>query len=286
MVKGKLVFVPSGGLANRMRAIASAYHLCKETYSQLEIIWFKDWGMRAGFADIFEPMFEDNVVLREANWADFLINDRPRKKNLWIPFLPQHLLYNDIIDEKMITPLKKLDFNFYEWLKGKCCYMSCYQIFGSWGGYNTTYKRLFNPTKKVLSKVDNYKSLFSDYTIGVHIRRTDNQESIEKSPTSRFVEICLKEREKHPELKIFLATDDNSENGVKQLFTRIFGDKLIMSSSIATRDSISGIQDGLAEMWTLSQTSQIFGSAGSSYSTMAAAIGNTKLTIVDESVSL
>ena len=44
MRKGQLLFVPSGGLANRMRAIASAYTLTQQTDSDLQVVWFQDWA--------------------------------------------------------------------------------------------------------------------------------------------------------------------------------------------------------------------------------------------------
>ena len=47
MKKGSLMFIPSGGLANRMRAIASAYALTQETESDLQVVWFRDWALRS-----------------------------------------------------------------------------------------------------------------------------------------------------------------------------------------------------------------------------------------------
>lgn len=41
---GKITFVPVGGLANRMRAVASAVMLAGKTKSELSIIWFQDLG--------------------------------------------------------------------------------------------------------------------------------------------------------------------------------------------------------------------------------------------------
>lgn len=44
---GKITFVPVGGLANRMRAVASAVMLAGKTKSELSIIWFRDWALNA-----------------------------------------------------------------------------------------------------------------------------------------------------------------------------------------------------------------------------------------------
>ena len=78
----KITFVPIGGLANRMRTIASALMLSQQTNSQLNIVWFKDWALYAPFGMLFEPIVKERLSLREAEGYDALLLDRPRKKNL------------------------------------------------------------------------------------------------------------------------------------------------------------------------------------------------------------
>ena len=53
---GKITFVPVGGLANRMRAVASAVMLAGKTKSELSIIWFQDWALNAPFYQLFKPV--------------------------------------------------------------------------------------------------------------------------------------------------------------------------------------------------------------------------------------
>lgn len=103
MDKGSLLLVPAGGLANRMRAVMSAYNLCQATGSRLQVVWFRDWALNARFSDIFEPVDESRFSLREAWGPDFIINDRPRRHNLWIPKLPQILAYRGRIYEQWVT---------------------------------------------------------------------------------------------------------------------------------------------------------------------------------------
>ena len=75
MNSGTLTLVPSGGLANRMRAVASAYSLCEATGSRLQVVWFRDWALNAAFNDIFEPVDPSLFDLREARILDFIVND-------------------------------------------------------------------------------------------------------------------------------------------------------------------------------------------------------------------
>ena len=274
MRKGQLLFVPSGGLANRMRAIASAYTLTRQTDSDLQVVWFQDWALHAPFRSIFEetPL----VAVREATLVDHLIYDRARKKNFFLPALPQRMLFQRHIKEQDVTPLKKQLFDFEQWARGKRCYMSCYQVFGSFP--DNLYSQLFHPVKEVMGVVDSYRSQFSSHTIGMHIRRTDNAESIAKSPTELFINKVREEIDQHDDAKVFLATDSTE---VKKEFIAAFGTRIITPQEEACRDSISGIRGGVIDLWTLASTQKIYGSAGSSFSPMAASIGGVPLEIMN-----
>lgn len=274
MRKGQLLFVPSGGLANRMRAIASAYTLTQQTDSDLQVVWFQDWALHAPFRSIFEetPL----VAVREATLVDHLIYDRARKKNFFLPALPQRMLFQRHIKEQDVTPLKKQSFDFEQWARGKRCYMSCYQVFGSFP--DNLYSQLFHPVKEVMGVVDSYRSQFNSHTIGLHIRRTDNAESIAKSPTELFINKVREEIDQHDDAKVFLATDSTE---VKKEFIAAFGTRIITPQEEACRDSISGIRGGVIDLWTLASTQKIYGSAGSSFSPMAASIGGVPLEIMN-----
>ena len=255
-MNGSLLFVPSGGLANRMRAVASAHELCKKVDSTLQVVWFQDWALSAPFHSIFEetPL----VAIREATILD------------------HRILFQRHIKEQDVTPLKKQSFDFEAWACGKRCYMSCYQVFGTFP--DERYQQLFHPVKAVMDVVDGYRSQFNSHTIGLHIRRTDNAESIAKSPTVLFINKVREEIELHDDTKVFLATDSTE---VKREFIAAFGSRIITPKEDACRDSISGIRGGVVDLWTLASTQKIYGSAGSSFSPMAASIGGVPLEIMN-----
>ncbi len=254
--------------------MASAYELCQKVDSTLQVVWFQDWALHAPFRSIFEetPL----VAIREATMLDHLIYDRARKKNFFLPALPQRMLFQRHIKEQDVTPLKKQSFDFEQWARGKRCYMSCYQVFGSFS--DELYPRLFHPVKEVMNVVDGYRSQFGSHTIGLHIRRTDNAESIAKSPTTLFINKVREEIDQHADTKVFLATDSMD---VKQEFIAAFGTRIITPKEEACRDSISGIRGGVVDLWTLASTQKIYGSAGSSFSPMAASIGGVPLEIMN-----
>lgn len=273
MKKDSLMFIPSGGLANRMRAIASAYALTQETESDLQVVWFRDWALNAPFRSVF--ILPTQLSLREATPLDHLLYDRARRRNLWLPALPQRLLFERRIKEQMVTPLKKQDFDFKDWARGHRCYMSCYQVFGDFS--DSLYSILFHPVKEVIDNVNRFREQFSSHCIGLHIRRTDNIESINQSPTNLFIDKVKEEIDTHADTTVFLATDSDE---VKNELRKIFGTRIITPNKEACRNNIEGIRGGLIEMWTLSTTQKIYGSVGSSFSAMAASIGGTKFEMV------
>ena len=126
--------------------------------------------------------------------------------------------------------------------------------------------------------VNSYRERFGTHTIGLHIRRTDNAESIAKSPTSLFIDKVREEIDLHDDTKVFLATDSTA---VKKEFTDAFATRIITPQEEACRDSISGIRGGVVDLWTLASTQRIYGSAGSSFSPMAASIGGVPLEIMN-----
>jgi len=273
----RFTFIPEGGLANRIRAIASAYSLAKRTDVHLNIIWFKEWGMKCRFCDIFEPISEENIKLKEAQTLDYILNRSPRRKNLWIskPFI--RMRNNRVIWAKEVTPLKNKNYDFDEWINSsyKNAYMSSYQDFGSFS--NEIYKKLFKPKDIVGEKIRHNVSMFSKHTIGMHIRRTDNIDSIKNSPIELFLDKAKFEVNNNIDTKIFLATDDEE---VKHVFKSTFPDRVICSEKVASRDNAEGIRDGVVDMYTLAKTDMIYGSFGSSFSVMASKIYGTPLRIL------
>ncbi len=272
---GTFTLVPFGGLANRMYAIASAYCTCQTNGSRLSVVWFREWGMKADFCDIFEPWTEDKAAIREANPTDYIVNDRPRQRNFYAPKLVQRLVYDRRIYEDCVSQLRDEGFDFAGWSRGKRCYLVTCVRFATIPA--EIWHKLFRPVKPVMDAVEANCSRFSSYTIGMHIRRSDNREAIKESPTHLFVETGKREIILHPDLKIFLATDSDE---VKKEMRDAFGDRIITAEAPASRESISGIRDGLVDLYTLSRTNHIYGSWSSSFSRMAARIGNLELTVL------
>jgi hypothetical protein len=272
--KSRLLLVPSGGLGNRLRAIASAVQLAEATGTTLQMLWFKDWGMGARWGEIFKPM--EHQSLREATLMDCLVYDRPRKRNLFVPRLFQSVLFEQRIDEREVTPLKHRNFDFQAWARGKKSYMSCYQDFGEVS--NRLYSTLFHPIDELEQRIAANLAQLGESPIGIHVRRTDNVAATQRSPLSLFFEAMDAIVKANPAQRFYLATDDES---TKMAMTERYGEALLMSSSKAERGTVEGIKDAVVEMFTLARCREIYGTADSSFSVIASRIGDIHLTILE-----
>lgn len=115
-------------------------------------------------------------------------------------------------------------------------------------------------------------------TVGVHIRRTDNARSIKDSPTEAF----FRAMDAYNAATIFfLATDSPVEKAA--VLARYPGRVMVLPTECYHRDLLKGIQDAFREFLGLANCSEILGSAGSSFSEMAAAYGGCTLRLITSS---
>ena len=136
---------------------------------------------------------------------------------------------------------------------------------------------VFRPIPQIEEVIGKRISAFSAYTVGVHIRRTDNILSIEHSPLEAFFGCLDKEQAAHPDLCIYLATDSEE---VKQAMRTRYGERIVCAESKADRSTTEGIREGIADLWTLAHTRKIYGSFHSSFSELAAELGRIPLVVV------
>jgi hypothetical protein len=141
--------------------------------------------------------------------------------------------------------------------------------------YPTSAKHLaiFKPVESILRLIDERTSGFDEHTIGVHVRRTDNIKSIERSPDDAFIALMENEIDLQSATRFYLATDAIE---VKAKFKQRFGERILTTPFKASRTDPEGIREAVAELYTLAATAKILGSYWSSYSTTAAEIGNIR----------
>lgn len=267
------MLVPAGGLANRMKAIAAALRLQKATGSTLCVKWFRDWGLGCRFDQLFQPIPNINNVeftLQEAQPLDLLLYDRPRRRNFFIPRLPEALLFQKWMDEAATASGMRSGFDFASWAQGSCVWMSSHLYFMAESIPDDAFG-VFLPTEKLQRRIDDVVGQLGPDAMGVHIRRTDNVRSIAESPTEAFID---RMREEPFSTLFYVATDDE---GVKAQLRQEFPGRIVTLPRKAERGSLQGMEDAVVEMFVLSRCRRLIGSSSSTYSMTAAAIGRVPL---------
>jgi len=263
-----LTLIPIGGLANRLRSIASGVALARDYGQTLHIYWFKDAGLNCRFDDLCLPLDAPDIRLHEASALDALVYDRPRKRNARLPGVFQRLLFDGRLYEQGPWTADAPAFDFGGWMaQHRRTYISsCHSFYPA---DPALYGELFRPNETVGRLVDAYVARFTPHTVGVHIRRTDNAASIARSPLSLFIEEMEREVAAHADTLFFVASDSEED---KRALRAHFGDRILTSDRPADRSSLAGMQEGAVDFFTLSRTRRIIGSYYSSFSEVAALI--------------
>ena len=266
---------PHSGLANRIRVIVSGLHFAEFTKQGLTVIWKKDNSLYCNFSDIFEK--DDHIIIKKSGVFNNLFNTFQSKK-IYLYLLKK--LYN--VDFTLFDK----DFRQFIWernsddlnlsvlpFKVRNYYIStCNEFF-----FKRAYLQYLRPIAEIQLIINQYKQQISDKTIGVHIRRTDHLDAIEESPLDAFITAMREKLDAEPGTNYFLATDDEQ---VEFLLMKLFPTKIIVHKKEFTRQSIQGIKDAVVDLYCLSATAGIYGSYFSSFSDIAARIGNIPLHVI------
>lgn len=266
---------PIGGLANRMRAMASAISFAEKHNYNGRILWSKNSDLYAAFSDLFIPDFIPWPIKNISEFQEVLFYDFPRKKNFYLGSLFTAGRYKSKISDKnnLISICTNSNYDLVNSLiKPHRTFIKSGLNFYPYS--NELYRSLFHPNKYIESEVEKATSEFTEDTIGIHIRQTDNSMSIKYSPVELFIAKIKATLEAKPTTKFFLATDDYN---IKKLLKNKFSSSIITNDIEISRKTVEGMQNALTEMLALSKTREIWGSFYSSFSEAAATLGNIKL---------
>lgn len=283
--------VPYGGLSNRMRAIASAYEIALINNSKLIVYWGNTSECFASFHDLF--IQNDKIIVKTIDKKQFYLK-RPTRSNLYLPAV-MTFFFKRKLGKYYVELAEKWGGGFFRKLiflntgdrtrtnsilkrpiapliTGSCLVFTCHSLKDDFELNN-----LFNPTIELQSIIREKTKKFPDKTIGLHIRQTDNILSIRKSPLLLFHQAIQSEIKKDKNITFFLSTDSLS---VKNELYSEYGDRIIFNDLPLDRNSINGIQGAVIDLWCLSKTMRIYGSFYSTFSEMAAKIGNINYEIL------
>lgn len=113
--------------------------------------------------------------------------------------------------------------------------------------------------------------------VGVHVRRTDHNDSIRESTLDCFIEKMKKALADNREVRFFLATDDKE---VERELERIFPGRIFTyQNKVWGRNSKSGMESAVVDFLCLSRCRYILGSFNSVFSTFSAMYGGVELIV-------
>ncbi|MCR5820626.1 MAG: hypothetical protein K6F94_06760 [Bacteroidaceae bacterium] len=261
-----LVLVPLGGLCNRLRAIMSAIQLAKDTGAPLTIIWLRDKGLNARFSDLFQPLPAIESVscsiIESGAWYFYGV---PRLRNLYLPSLLQINAYDTLLNEERIAkimrsvPEDNLSEAIQKQLRGSVFIQTGLEFYST---DDRQFLNLFRPTEAIGSIIAERTKRIDRHTIGIHVRRTDNELSASHSPLSAFEAAMKEDLTRDPEASFYLATDDVTvQTELSKSFPTCF-----WSQTSPTRSTQQGMQEAVAELFTLITCPRFHGSYWSSFS--------------------
>ncbi len=248
-----------------MRAIDSAVALARDLNTELDIFWVRGTDLNCPFRLLFEPIPDHRVRVHERRIRPLIfLRTKRQLRKLTLPLFKNQISFAANENEA----LKSFDFKSLSENKNV--------VIESFGRFYLKPDRfqIFKPIESLRQRISERAADFDQYTIGVHVRRTDHAKSIALSPDELYIAQMQSELHDQPLTRFYLATDSM---GVKKKFTDVFGSRILTTPFKASRNTIEGVQEALVELYTLAQTSKILGSGWSSYATTAAKIGNIKM---------
>ena len=251
-----VIIQPSGGLCNRMRVINSSLELAKRKNAKLIVLWYVADELNAPFESLFQPVDEFKVI-------NFTSLKDLRK--IWYQLTARTRINNADIENN--TTNGTLNQDFFDSIK-----LPAYLF--TWEHFYPAdeYFKLFKPTAELQRRIDEVTKHFTEDMVSVHIRRTDQINSIAYSKTENFIDLMNREIEANPSVKFFLATDDKEEEA---LLRKTFPERIVSNENrTLRRDSLDGMYDALLDLYCLSKCKKIIGSYYSSFTDTAAALGN------------
>lgn len=271
---------PLGGLANRMRVIASCIWLTHQTNQKLEVIWNSNEELNCRFDSLFEEISGVTFILKSKKHTYAHRSNQPfflkklkaylRNKLLHIDYCIKDIDLRDVEFRNRIRSIVK---------KHKNIYITTCSEFGD----NYECFKYFIPVKSILDVVNHKISEFNEKTIGIHIRRTDNFMAIKNSPIelfeSKIDNLILADKN----VNFFLSTD-NLDVAAKLLIK--YNSRIKLNKKILDRNSEKGIIDAVIDMYCLSKTKFILGSFYSSFSEIPARIGDIELIVLKREINI
>ena len=243
----------NAGLGNRIRAMISGICWAEKLCRRLVIWWPVKPECAAGFSILFDGSgFPDWVEVRDTMSSE--------------------------VSTQVLSPDNARSF-----FKGKddidALYIKSHGCFWSHDDIVDKFKwtgvlRNLRPSFEVEALYTEWKSHDLVCRDVIHIRGTDNEKAMRLSPISAFKSLIT---EQDTDKKFTIVSDDLY--AVLEMY-EMFGERMRIPERIRQRNTREGMIEAAAVFFVLARSSQIFGSANSSFTEIARDHGFSQLTIV------
>ncbi|XHR93160.1 hypothetical protein ACFJIV_22935 [Mucilaginibacter sp. UC70_90] len=261
---------PQGGLANRLRVIANGIWLKHKLNTRLCVIWTETHELNCPYHLLLEPI-ADFTIIPKKRVFDFVTRTvQPDNKSRYKAKLKNLVARVDIC----ITDADHQLTDVYETVRHhKRVYIKTCQRFTD----SIDEFKLFKPIASLNLKIIELLHTLGPTAVGVQVRRTDNILSIANSPLELFIVRMKELLDIDDTTRFFLATDDiNVELELKLTF----GNRIISPLKDLSRQTVTGIQAAVVDLFVLAGTGRILGSYWSSFSEVAAWMGDIPLEVI------
>jgi hypothetical protein len=279
-VKPRVIIRPSAGLTNRLRAIESGLSLAKELKLPVEINWLIDAQMVAKFEDLFVLPKDLFSISYSAKYSyiksSFFKNPLKRFISKAISKCQGIPISFSEIDVVNLVWTQRI--NLLEACKNKTSYFyTCQRFFPFHYNYSWV-----DPVPVIQEKLNVIHLQFQrKKVVGIHIRRSDHEVSINQSPDELFINAIENELIVEPKTIFFLATDSKE---TEQLFINKYGnEKIVVNKKKFGRESVEATQDSVVDLFALSFCSKLYCSYWSSFSETASILSGVQTIICRKS---
>lgn len=270
---------PIAGLGNRMQVLASAYYFAEKYQKQMCVLWNNNGDVGADFDSIFELIPGCQVISVTTDGYHKKPILRYRSESLRKRLSETCDFVTDVDQWGGMTQEEIMKFIDTGLGQIGTAYIK------SWKSFTPVYESekiridFLKPSAVVSLRGEKVFSRIGAHTVGIHIRRTDHEQAIAESPLHAFIDEMQQKIAVDPACDFFVATDDPEVE--KEIYAH-FGKRVFFNEGKNwRRDARDGILDACVELWGLSKCKEILGSKGSTFSMMAAKIGNVRLSIAE-----
>ena len=274
---GTITLIPTSGLGNRLRIMATSMKLAREGNKKLQIYWNRNFELNARFDKLFEYPLNISVKpipIRYKIWIEMRqFSSKLFGFENWYLSL---FKFDFVFLDKMVSDVLQNRLNLQKEVNKakKILICSCEEV----NYFDLVDYQIFKPVADIQKTIKVMALQFTSATIGIHIRATDHVASIKNSPFYLFENKMHEELRINPEVTFFIATDNEDyQNTLLQKFGK---KKILFHTKVFRRDVTEGITDAVVDLFCLSKTSKIYGSYWSSFSYVAGRIGQVPVHIL------